>query len=114
MMLGSATQPSQPLRKMTERCLKTACRMPKDQRSFGEGEGAVVVLHFVSGAQQAHGEVSVFGNGDCIESAEVAHSGGSPSANGAGDNAHRADGIESTALEVLAGDVFKGLPARPE
>ena len=37
-----------------------------------------------------------------------------PGANRSGDHADRAHGVERPAFEVLAGDIFQRLPARPE
>ena len=65
-------------------------------------------------AQQRHGKVGVFGDGIDVEGTGCAHCGDTPGANCSGNDADCTESIESTALEVLAGDVFEGLPARPE
>ena len=39
---------------------------------------------------------------------------GAPCADGSGNDGDDVEEIEGAALEVLAGDVFEGLPARPE
>ena len=46
--------------------------------------------------------------------ADLPHRRHAPRADCARNHAHGAQQIESTALEVLAGDVFQGLPARPQ
>ena len=65
-------------------------------------------------AQQRHGEIRVFGDGIDVEGAGCAHCGDTPGTNCSGNDADCTESIESTALKVLAGDVFEGLPARPE
>ena len=45
------------------------------------------------------------GFADCVDA---------PRANRSWHYAHRAHGVKSPALEVLAGDVFERLPARPQ
>jgi hypothetical protein len=84
-MLGSATNPKAPLRAKTPLCLKTACRIPNDQRkrwrmralalvgSLGEGERPVFVFHAIAIAQQRHGQIGVFGDGVDMVAARFAN-----------------------------------------
>ena len=46
--------------------------------------------------------------------ADFAHRGSTPRADSSGNNTDGAEGIQGSSLKVLAGDVFEGLPARPE
>ena len=81
---------------------------------LGVGERHVFVFDAISQAQQGHGEVGVFGDGVNVVSAGLAHCRNAPGADRARHHADRAQHVESAALEVLAGDVFQSLPARPE
>ena len=49
-----------------------------------------------------------------MEPARLAHRSNAPRTNRSGDDAYRAHGVERAALEILAGYVFEGLPARPQ
>ena len=49
-----------------------------------------------------------------MEAAGLAHRRDAPRADRSRHHADRAHGIQRAALEVLAGDVFQRLPARPE
>ncbi len=100
--------------------------MPKDQRKrwrmrplhvdggFGESQRAVLVDDLEALFEQVHGEVGVFGDGVEGIAAGGFDGGGAPGADGSGNDGDDVEEVESAALEVLAGDVFEGLPAGPE
>src|SRR5277367_170590 len=81
---------------------------------LSERERLVFVNHLVALFQKIHREVRVFGDGIDRIAAAVKDRGGAPCADGSGDNRDHVEQIEGPALEVLAGDVFKRLPACPE
>ena len=83
-------------------------------RRFGVGERHVFVFDAVTEAEQRHGQVGVFGDGVGVEASSRAHGRHAPSADRAGHHADRAQHIECAAFEILAGDVFERLPARPQ
>ena len=70
--------------------------------------------HAIAVAQQSHGEIGVFGYGVDMVAAGFANGRYAPGSNCARDHAYRAHGVERSPLEILAGDVFERLPARPE
>ena len=125
-MLGSAKRPMALLRTKAARCFQTACRVPKDQRKrwrirplrvdgrFSEGQRAVFVVDFEALFEQVHGEVGVFGDGVERIAAGGFDGRGAPCADGSGNDGDDVEEVEGAALEVLAGDVFEGLPAGPE
>ena len=125
-MFGSATQPSAPLRAehsaMFVNRLQNAERPAETLahqaicvgRRLGIGERHVFVLDAISAAQQRHGEVGILGDGIDVIAASLAHCGNAPRADRAGHDADRAQNVERAPLKILAGDVFQGLPARPE
>ena len=81
---------------------------------LGEGERHVFVFDAVAVAQEGHGEIGVLGDGIDVIAAGLADGGDAPGADGAGNDADGSERVESAAFEVLAGDVFEGLPARPK
>ena len=64
--------------------------------------------------EQGHGEVGVFGDGVDGVAAGSLDGAGAPCADGSGNDGDDVEEVEGAALEVLAGDVFEGLPAGPE
>ncbi len=125
-MLGSATNPKAPLRAKTPLMLEDGLQNSKRPAetlahervgaggSFGEGQRQVFVFHAIAVAQQRHGEIGVFGDGIDVIAAGLADRLDAPGADGSGHHAHRAHGVQRAAFEILAGDVFERLPARPE
>src|SRR5215472_16738405 len=89
--LGKATQPKAPLCFSASLCFHTACMMPNDQRKRWRINPFAVVV------------------GAC--GFDV---GGAPGADCSGNYTDRVERVKGTALEILAGDVFQRLPARPE
>src|SRR5204862_7799608 len=83
-------------------------------RSFSVGKRAVFVDDAEAHAQDVHGEVGVFGDGVRVISAGLPHGLGSPGAKCAGDNRDGAEQIKCAPLEILTGNVFERLPARPD
>ena len=83
-------------------------------RGLGEGEGLVLVDDGVALLEEVHGEVGVFGDGVGVVAAAGLDGGGAPGADGSGDDHDDVEEVQGAALEVLAGDVFEGLPAGPE
>ncbi len=81
---------------------------------FSKGQRAVFVVDLESLFEQVHGEVGVFGHGVERIAAGRFDRRGAPCADGAGDDGDDVEEVESAALEVLAGDVFESLPARPQ
>jgi hypothetical protein len=64
--------------------------------------------------EQSHGQIGVLGDGVDGVAAGGLDRGGAPGADGSGNHGDDVETIQSAALEVLAGDVFEGLPAGPE
>src|SRR5487761_462597 len=79
---------------------------------FGVTDGVFVIENFPAVAANGEGEVSVFGDGVSRKAAARAHGFGAPGADGAGNHGNAIQQIESALFEILAGDVFQGLPAR--
>ena len=125
-MLGIATQPERALLlhrfDVLPHCLHDAERpaeaLPhqaiRGGRSFGVGQRAVFVVHPITGLQQRHREIGVFGHGVMVIASDVAHGRCSPCANRARNNADCIHRVQRAPLEVLAGDVFQRLPTRPQ
>ncbi len=100
--------------------------MPKDQRkrwrirpsgvdgSLGECERLILVDDGVALLEKIHGQVGVFGDGVGVVAVAGFDGRGAPCADGSGDDGDDVEEIEGAAFEVLAGDVFEGLPACPE
>ena len=82
-------------------------RLSKRQR-------AVFVVDLQPLLEQVHGQVGVFGHGVERIAAGGLHRRGAPCANGSGNHRDHVEQVQRAALEVLAGDVFEGLPARPQ
>jgi len=82
--------------------------------SFGEGESAVLVFHAVAVAQEGHGQIRIFGDGVHVVATGFADCVHAPGTDRSWHDAHCAHGVKSPPLEILAGDVFERLPARPE
>ena len=82
--------------------------------SFGEGKRAVLVFDLVAVLQQCHREVGILGHGIHVVAASDTHGSSTPCSDCAGNHADRRECVQSAALEVLAGDVFQRLPARPQ
>ena len=78
------------------------------------GQRAVLVVDLEPLFEQVHGQVGIFGHGVERIAAGRLDRRGAPCADGAGHDGDDVEEIESAALEVLAGDVFEGLPARPQ
>src|SRR6266702_117274 len=81
---------------------------------LGEGQRAVFIDHRIALLQQVHREVGVFGDGVGVIATAVLDGSRSPRSNGAGYHHYDVEQIERATLEVLAGDVFERLPARPQ
>src|ERR1700688_189365 len=83
-------------------------------RSLGKGEGHVFIFDAIAVTQKSHGQIGVFGYGVDMIAAGLAYCFDAPGADRSGDNTYSAHGVKRAAFKVLAGDVFEGLPARPE
>ena len=81
---------------------------------FGEGQRAVLVDHLEAQFKQRHGQVGVLGDGVDRVAAGGLDGACAPCADGSGNHNDDVKQIKSPALEVLAGDIFEGLPASPE
>ena len=81
---------------------------------FSVSQGAVLVVDLQALFEQVHGQVGVFGHGVQRIAAGGLHRRGAPCADGAGNHGDDVEEVEGAALEVLAGDVFESLPARPQ
>ena len=81
---------------------------------LGEGEGLVFVDDGVALLKDGHGEVGVLGDGVGVVAAGGFDGAGAPGSDGSWDYSDDVEEIESSALEVLDGDVLEGLPAGPE
>ena len=82
-------------------------------RRLGKGERAVFVDHAVALFEQIHCEVGIFGDGVGVIAFAGFYRRGPPRTNRAGDDHHDVEEVQSTPLEVLAGDVFERLPTGP-
>ena len=82
-------------------------------RSFGICQRSIFVLDLVAGLQQSHGQVGVFSDGVVVVTAGGANGLGAPSTDGSGDDADARKSVKGAPFEILAGDVFQGLPASP-
>ena len=74
----------------------------------------VFVFHAIAVAQQRHGQIGVFGNGIDVVASRFANRLDAPGADRARHHADRTHGVERSPFEILAGDVFERLPARPQ
>ena len=83
-------------------------------RSFGVSQSQIFVFDAIAQLKQSHGEVGILGHSVGMEAAGLSHRGDPPCAYRAGNHADRAHGVQGAAFEILAGDVLKGLPARPK
>ena len=83
-------------------------------RRLGVGQRHVFVFDAITAAQQRHRQIGIFRDRIDVVAAGLAHRRNAPRTNRSGHHADRAQHVERTALEVLAGDVFERLPARPQ
>ena len=81
---------------------------------FSVSQRAVFVVDLEPLLEQVHGQVGILGHGVQRIAAGGLHRRGAPCADGARNHGDHVEQVESAALEVLAGDVFQGLPARPQ
>ena len=80
---------------------------------LSKSKGPVFVVDAEALFKEVHGEVGVFGHGVERIAAGGFDGRGAPRADGAGNDGDDVEEVEGAAFEVLAGDVFEGLPARP-
>src|SRR5262249_5231366 len=80
-------------------------------RSFGPGDGLLVIANAPAGTANGDGEIGVFGNGVSSDASDRLDNGLSPSTESTGDDGDAIEKIERSLLHVLAGDVLKSLPA---
>ena len=126
--LGIAARPSAPNRgrKSVSRCFHAACSVPNTQRNrcfkrprtvsgaSVQRDRVVFVDDLVAGPQDPHGQVGIFCERVVVESAGLEHELAAPRAHRAGNDRDAVQRVERTALEILTGDVFEGLPARQQ
>ena len=70
-------------------------------------------MHPVTMLQQGHGEIGIFGDGIRLVASGSAHRRCAPGADRPRHHRHYTEHIQSSPFEVLAGQVFQGLPSRP-
>ena len=102
--LGDAERPAEAL---AHEALGRSGRFSIGQRAVFAHDSPLVL-------QQLHGQVSIFGDRVSVVTSSLLHSFHAPCANGSRNHADRAQHVEGTAFEILAGDVFQRLPASPE
>ncbi len=83
-------------------------------RRLGKCKRAVLIYHFQSLLQQAHGQVGIFGDRVHVVTLRRLYRSSTPRADRPRNNGDHIEQIERAAIEVLAGDVFERLPARPK
>ena len=79
--------------------------------NLGAADSVFVVEDFPAIAADGEGEVGVFGYGIARKAMMLAQQAGAPRANGTWNDRNAIQQIEGALFEVLAGDVFEGLPA---
>ena len=89
---------------------KTASRA----RGLGVGQRPILVMNAVTRFKQGHGEIRVFGNGVRLITTGVTHRRCAPGADRARHDRYHPEDIQGTPFEILAGEIFEGLPARPQ
>ena len=98
-------------------CAEGPAEALADQRfdgfgDFGVADGVFVVEDFPAAAANGDREIGIFRHGIARKSFATAHEIGAPGSDCAGHHGNAIQEIESALFEILAGDVFEGLPAR--